>query len=144
MRSKDGGWPKRADGLSRRLEVLHSTLADAGVTLRRSREGKNRTRTLTLTRAAERRTDAPAAAGGRAEAVSRPVTASFDFTFDPEDGIPRAPWRSGTCPTVEDEPAPVPGAVVRCGRPLAAGSSTCREHAGTFQRPEAGAAEVRP
>jgi len=54
-----------------------------------------------------------------------------DFTYD-DDGLPRAPWRSGTCPSVEDEPAPVPGAVVRCGRPLAAGSSTCREHAGAM------------
>ena len=39
--------------------------------------------------------------------------------------------RLRTCPTVEDEEAPVPGAVVRCGRPLHPGTSTCREHAGT-------------
>lgn len=142
MKAKDGGWPRRADGLSRRLEVLHSTLADAGVTLRRSREGKNRTRTLTLTRAAEKKADGSPAVGGRADAVSRPVTASFDFTFDPEDGIPRVPWRAGTCPVVEDEEGPVPGALVRCGRPLAAGASRCREHAGTFQRSQADSAEV--
>lgn len=50
------------------------------------------------------------------------------YTFD-ADGIPRVTWRPGTCPTAEEDEAPVPGAVVRCGRPLASGSSTCREHA---------------
>lgn len=54
-----------------------------------------------------------------------------DLTFD-EDGIPRKPWRRGTCPTVEDEEAPIPGSVVRCGRPLHPGSGACREHAGSF------------
>lgn len=57
-----------------------------------------------------------------------------DFTYD-EDGLPRAEWRSGTCPTVEDEEAPAPGSVVRCGRPLHSGASTCREHvSGAFAR----------
>lgn len=64
-----------------------------------------------------------------------------DFTFD-VDGLPRLPWQAGTCPVVEDEEAPDPGAVVRCGRPLAPGSATCREHAGAF-RPAAGDVEVR-
>jgi len=51
MKAKDGGWPRRADGLSRRLAVLHSTLADAGVSLRRN--GRTRAaRTLTLSAAA--------------------------------------------------------------------------------------------
>lgn len=202
MKAKDGGWPRRADGLSRRLAVLHSTLADAGVSLRRN--GRTRAaRTLTLTAAAaETRDDAshasprhetaPAAvrtgdasgdadsgrvtpgvtpgprdASGDASVTGRvtlgvtpnpletkagdaddardasllPFTAADDFTYD-GDGLPRAPWRPGTCPTVEDEEAPVPGAVVRCGRPLAPGAATCREHAGTFQ-PAVGTAEVR-
>jgi len=56
-----------------------------------------------------------------------------DFTYD-EDGLPRAEWRPGTCPTVEDEPTPVPGSIVRCGRPLHPGTETCREHAGSFAR----------
>ncbi|HRY42926.1 MAG TPA: DUF3631 domain-containing protein [Thermoanaerobaculia bacterium] len=51
-----------------------------------------------------------------------------DFTYD-EDGLPRAEWRPGTCPTVEDEEAPEPEAVVRCGRPLHPGAEVCREHA---------------
>ncbi len=66
-----------------------------------------------------------------------------DYTFD-ADGLPRAPWRPGTCPVVEDEEAPVPGSLVRCGRPLHPGQQACREHAGSFQRPVVGAAEVRP
>lgn len=61
-----------------------------------------------------------------------PVTPR-DVTFD-EDGLPRAEWRPDTCPTVEDEEAPEPGAVVRCGRPLHPGAETCREHAGSFAR----------
>lgn len=186
MKAKDGGWPRRADGLSRRLEVLHSTLADAGVSLRRSREGKSRTRTLTLsTRAVDSRADASAvsaasaeaqlslpeadasadagrnsgvrpgvrqktaqeAAGGRADAadaISRASTALADFTYD-ADGLPRDPWRPGTCPIVEDEEAPEPGALVRCGRPLHHGAPACREHAfGPFARPEADLREARP
>lgn len=55
------------------------------------------------------------------------------FTFD-ADGLPRAPWQSGTCAVLEDEEAPEPGAVVRCGRPLQPGAETCREHAGSFAR----------
>lgn len=78
-----------------------------------------------------------------------PVTGQLDdakssrpnFTFD-GDGLPRATWRPGTCPVVEDDEAPEPGSVVRCGRQLASDSSTCREHAGTFVRPVAAAAEV--
>lgn len=66
------------------------------------------------------------------------------FTFD-GDGLPRLPWQAGTCPVVEDEEAPVAGSVVRCGRPLTAGSRTCREHAsGAFGRTVAGAVEARP
>lgn len=61
-----------------------------------------------------------------------------DFTFD-SDGLPRAAWRPGTCPVVEDDEAPAPGSVVRCGRPLASGTSTCRKHAGAFVRPATGA-----
>jgi len=136
MKAKDGGWPRRADGLSRRLEVLHSTLADAGVTLRRSREGKNRTRKITLERASEKRADA-------ADANPLLLTPPADFTFDP-DGVPRLPWRPGTCPVVEDEEAPEPGALVRCGRPLAPGSSRCREHASGAFRPAVAVAEARP
>lgn len=136
MRAKDGGWPRRPDGLSRRLEVLHSTLADAGVTLRRSREGKNRTRKITLERASEKRADA-------ADTNSLLLTAPVDFTFD-LDGVPRLPWRPGTCPVVEDDEAPEPGALVRCGRPLAPGSSRCREHASGAFRPAVALAEVRP
>jgi len=56
-----------------------------------------------------------------------------DFTYD-EDGLPRAAWEPDTCPTVEDEPPPVPGSLVRCGRPLHPGAATCREHAGSFAR----------
>ncbi len=157
MRAKDGGWPRRADGLSRRLEVLHSTLADAGVRVRRSREGKSRTRVVSIS--VETRADAaPAATAAPAEpqpslfpanptadaadAAFRASTA-VDFTWD-DDGLPRELWRPGTCPAVEDEEAPAPGAVVRCGRPLAAGSGTCREHAGPFRRPEAPSVEVTP
>lgn len=186
MKAKDGGWPRRADGLSRRLEVLHSTLADAGVSLRRSREGKARTRTLTLTAgAAERRADASAASAvsaeaqpslreadaaadavgsagvragvrqnratgagrGRADAADadfRLSTAHGDFTYD-ADGVPRAAWRDGTCPVAEDEEAPVPGSLVRCGRPLHPGAPACREHAyGPFVRPESDLVEVHP
>lgn len=55
------------------------------------------------------------------------------YTFD-ADGIPRAIWWPGTCPTVEDEPAPIPGSIVRCGRPLQPGASMCLEHAGAFAR----------
>ena len=47
MKAKDGGWPKRADGLSRRLTVLQSTLADTGVSLRRNGR-TNAARTITL------------------------------------------------------------------------------------------------
>lgn len=56
-----------------------------------------------------------------------------DFTYD-ADGLPRAEWRVGTCPTVEDEEAPVPGGIVRCGRPLHPGNEVCREHANTLVR----------
>lgn len=56
-----------------------------------------------------------------------------DFTYD-EDGLPRAEWRVGTCPTVEDEEAPVPGGIVRCGRPLHPGNEMCREHAAPLAR----------
>lgn len=48
MSEKGSGWPRQANGLSRHLGVLHATLADVGVTLRWSKEGKSRTRTLTV------------------------------------------------------------------------------------------------
>ncbi|HPA50128.1 MAG TPA: DUF3631 domain-containing protein [Thermoanaerobaculia bacterium] len=60
-----------------------------------------------------------------------------DFTYD-ADGLPRERWRDGTCPVVEDEEAPEPGSLVRCGRPLHPGAPACREHAyGPFGRPAA-------
>lgn len=71
----------------------------------------------------------------RARAAVPTVPATCEsYTYD-DDGLPRAEWRPDTCPTLEDEEAPVPGAVVRCGRPLHPGVSTCREHADpTFAR----------
>jgi hypothetical protein len=45
---KTEGWPKRADGLSRRLKVLQSTMADVGIGLSWQREAGTGTRLLTL------------------------------------------------------------------------------------------------
>lgn len=42
------GWPKQANSLSRKLNILHSTLNDVGISIRRQREGQNRDRRLTL------------------------------------------------------------------------------------------------
>lgn len=71
--------------------------------------------------------------GARSAVPTVPATPR-DYTYD-EDGLPRAAWREGTCPTVEDEEAPAPGSLVRCGRPLHPGAATCREHAaGAFAR----------
>ena len=42
------GWPRQANILSRRLTVLHSTLNEVGISVRRHKEGSNRTRHVTL------------------------------------------------------------------------------------------------
>jgi len=47
--AKTDGWPKRSDGLSRRLNVLQSTLADVGIEITRSRASTtDRTRSITI------------------------------------------------------------------------------------------------
>lgn len=49
MKAKDSGWPARAEGLGRRLRILHSTLADVGISVRWGRRaGRERVRTVTL------------------------------------------------------------------------------------------------
>jgi hypothetical protein len=52
--TKTEGWPKRADGLSRQIRTLHATLAEVGISVEWSREGKAGTRTLTLKPTADR------------------------------------------------------------------------------------------
>lgn len=42
------GWPRQANSLSRKLNVLHSTLNDAGISFRRHKEGQSRERQVTL------------------------------------------------------------------------------------------------
>jgi hypothetical protein len=47
------GWPRQANTLSRKLNVLHSTLNEVGISIRRHKEGQNRERQLTLESRAE-------------------------------------------------------------------------------------------
>jgi len=62
--TKTDGWPKRADGLSRRVRVLEATLAEVGIAVRWSREGEARTRTLTLQATADRKPNSSSLASG--------------------------------------------------------------------------------
>lgn len=58
-------WPKRAEVLSTRLKILHSTLAEIGIRVEHSRVGHDRVRTITLrqiTTAEEPRTASAASA----------------------------------------------------------------------------------
>jgi hypothetical protein len=67
MKGKDSGWPQRSDGLARRLRVLASTLAEEGVAVRWTREGKSRTRIISLTVKTADGASAPSAASAEAQ-----------------------------------------------------------------------------
>ncbi len=45
---KPDGWPKQANSLSKKLNVLHATLNEVGISIRRHKEGASRERKLTL------------------------------------------------------------------------------------------------
>ncbi len=62
--TKTDGWPKRADGLSRRIRTLEATFAEVGISVRWSREGEARTRTLFLGRTMEEKPKSSSFASG--------------------------------------------------------------------------------
>lgn len=47
------GWPRQANNLTRKMNVLHATLNEVGISIRRYKEGSNRERLLTLESSAE-------------------------------------------------------------------------------------------
>ncbi len=59
------GWPKQANSLSRKLNVLHATLNEAGITIRRQKEGTSRDRNITLS---ESSADSSSASSASSEA----------------------------------------------------------------------------
>lgn len=50
---KPDGWPKQANNLTRKINVLHATLNEAGISIRRHKEGLSREKLLTLESIAE-------------------------------------------------------------------------------------------
>jgi hypothetical protein len=66
---KSDGWPKRADGLSRRIRVLNATLAEVGIRVEQGRNAEVRTLTF-------RRVEQKPEMGQKLEAEQKPGTAS--------------------------------------------------------------------
>ena len=82
------GWPRQANTLSRKLNVLHSTLNDVGISVRRHKEGSNRDRKLTLESRAETpsapsaSSTSPIHAGIDADDMARPSSATSSAQDD--------------------------------------------------------------
>ncbi len=85
IKAKDSGWPKRSDGLSRRLRVLASSLSDAGISVRWTRTGEKRDRIITL-----EAVGIPETASGAPNASVPPDATDAMDAMDAENGIPTA------------------------------------------------------
>ena len=115
--AKTDGWPKRADGLSKRLKVLHSTLADAGVTIRWDRSNSSRTIVLSTG-------PAPVKVGNDASLASH---ASPAAPAGPETGDASGDARkTGVNPRVTTKPAPVGPRDASDASDASLGTSTAR------------------
>lgn len=75
------GWPRQGNSLSRRLNVLHSTLNDVGISLRRHKEGLNRERQITL----ESRPEIPSASSASFRSPIHAGLGTDDTTDDKGD-----------------------------------------------------------
>lgn len=80
------GWPKQPNVLTRRLNVLHATLNDAGINILRGKEGSKRNRLLTL----EKKPDSSSASSASSRS---PVRAALetDDQFRPSSRVSSAP-----------------------------------------------------
>lgn len=84
---KTEGWPKRADGLSRRLRVLQSTMADVGIALTWERASTiDRSRTVRIGRVPSRMY--PETASNASNASETPVNVPLLDAPDALDAIP--------------------------------------------------------
>ena len=62
------GWPRQANNLTRKINVLHATLNEVGISIRKHKEGSNRERLLTLESRADSSSAPPASSGGTIQA----------------------------------------------------------------------------
>ena len=75
------GWPRQANSLSRKLNVLHATLSEVGINVRRQKEGSNRDRQVTLesipdsSSASSASSKSPIHAGSEADDISQAPSA---------------------------------------------------------------------
>jgi hypothetical protein len=76
------GWPKQANNLTRKLNVLHATLNEVGISIRKHKDGPNRERLLTLEHKADSSSEPSASSGS-------PIHEAFeaDETFKSSSGV---------------------------------------------------------
>jgi len=85
------GWPKQGNTLSRKLNILHTTLNDAGISISRDKEGSKRNRQLTLeskpdlSSASSVSSASPIHAGFEADDKTRPSSATSKTSSAPDD-----------------------------------------------------------